>query len=59
MSDEQCLDAARRLLAYLAQDPDTAVQTRAVLSDPPADEQMSVQTAIIGAVVLGALIAWL
>ncbi|GAA4097897.1 effector-associated constant component EACC1 [Actinomadura miaoliensis] len=59
MPEEQCLDAARRLLAHLARDPDTAERTRAVLADPPADEQMSVETAITGAVVLGALVAWL
>lgn len=59
MPEAQCLAAARRLLAHLAQDPDTAARTQAILSDPPADEHMSVQTAITGAAVLGALIAWL
>jgi Effector Associated Constant Component 1 len=59
MSEKQCLTVARRLLAHLVEDPDTAVQTRAVLSDPPADDQMALETAITGAVVLGALITWL
>ena len=54
MPEAQCLEAARRLLAHLAHDP--AARTQEVLADRPADEQMSVQTAITGAV-LGALIA--
>ncbi|GAA1274432.1 5'-methylthioadenosine/S-adenosylhomocysteine nucleosidase family protein [Streptomyces javensis] len=53
------LPAARQLLAQLAEDTETAAVTRTVLADPPADEQMSVEAAAEGAVVLGALVAWL
>ncbi|MFE0450788.1 hypothetical protein ACFW2D_05770 [Streptomyces sp. NPDC058914] len=51
--------SARRVLERLAVDEDTAAATRAVLSDPPADEQLSVEAAAAGAVVLGAVVAWL
>lgn len=59
MPETECLKLARQLLAHLVQDPDTAPQVKKILSDPPSDEQMSVETAVNAAVVLGALIAWL
>ncbi|MFC8721048.1 hypothetical protein [Kitasatospora sp. NPDC057198] len=51
--------AARQLLVHLLQDPDTSSRAAEVLSDPPADEQMSVEAALVGTVLLGALVAWL
>ncbi|MFE7113880.1 hypothetical protein ACFU99_00415 [Streptomyces sp. NPDC057654] len=51
--------AARRLLAELSQDAETAQLTAAVLADPPTDEQMSVEHAVAAAVLLGALVSWL
>jgi hypothetical protein len=51
--------AARRLLAELSHDAETAQLTAAVLADPPADEQMSVEHAVVSAVLLGALVSWL
>ncbi|MER6134485.1 hypothetical protein [Streptomyces sp. NPDC001815] len=58
-SDAQVLASGRLLLVYIAEDPDTAEQAEAVLSDPPSDEQMSVESAAAAVVVLGGLIAWL
>lgn len=51
--------AARQLLAHFANDPATAEQTRIILADPPADEQLSVELAASAAVLLGALVGWL
>lgn len=51
--------AARRLLALLSSDPDTSDAAAAVLADPPSDEQLSVDSAVTAAVVLGALVTWL
>jgi hypothetical protein len=51
--------AARRLLSYLLQDEDTAAVAGPVVADPPEDGQLAVETAIVGAVVLGALTTWL
>ncbi|WP_433190002.1 hypothetical protein [Actinoallomurus sp. CA-150999] len=59
LPEQRMLTAARRLLTHIAEDPDTAESAGAVLADPPADEQMSVETAATAAVVLGALVAWL
>lgn len=59
MPETECLQVARQLLAHLVQDPDTAIPAKKILLDPPAAEQMSVETAVNAAAVLGALIAWL
>lgn len=59
LSEQRLLLVARCLLTQIAEDPDTAKPAGSVLADPPADEQMSVETAVTAAVVLGALVAWL
>jgi hypothetical protein len=50
---------ARRVLQHLLEDPDTAGPTRDVVADPPKDTQLSVDSVVVGAVVLAALVAWL
>ncbi|PJM91453.1 hypothetical protein [Streptomyces sp. CB01373] len=59
LPEERLLSVARGLLARIAADPDTAGPAGVVLADPPADEQMSVESAVTAAVVLGSLVAWL
>ena len=49
----------RRLLAQTLVDPDTAAVTRAILTDPPHDDQLGLEAAAASAVVLGAVVAWL
>ncbi|WP_054812931.1 hypothetical protein [Nocardia arizonensis] len=57
--DSDLLPIARLLLQHLLHDDDTASIAQAVLADPPADEQLSVDAAASAAVILGALTAWL
>ncbi|MFB9321265.1 hypothetical protein [Cryptosporangium minutisporangium] len=57
--DAAAMMAARRLLRLSTEDPDTARVADDVLSHPPGDDQMSLELAVAGAVVLGALIGWL
>ncbi|GGJ59283.1 hypothetical protein [Streptomyces brasiliensis] len=59
LPEQRMLTVARRLLTHIAEDPDTAATAGAVLADPPADEHMSVETAVTATVVLGALVGWL
>jgi hypothetical protein len=59
VSEADAVRTGRRLLALMAEDPDTAQLTRATVDDPPADEQMSVELAVTAAVVLAAMIGWL
>ncbi|HEY0468591.1 MAG TPA: hypothetical protein VGC79_30560 [Polyangiaceae bacterium] len=51
--------AARALLSQLLADPATRAIVAPVVSDPPEDTQKSIELATSGAIVLGALIAWL
>ncbi|NIE59624.1 MULTISPECIES: hypothetical protein [unclassified Burkholderia] len=50
---------ARQVLELLLTDPETQKATAESIENPPTDSQKSVELAISGAVVLGALIAWL
>jgi hypothetical protein len=50
---------ARRTLGLFTEDPSTAPVARAVVEDPPEDEQLVIETAILAAVVLAALVTWL
>ncbi|MFI8263777.1 MULTISPECIES: hypothetical protein [unclassified Streptomyces] len=59
LPEQRLLDVARALLTRIAEDPATAEPARAVLADPPADEQMSVESAVTAAVVLATMVAWL
>lgn len=56
---DSALSAARRLLQLAVDDPDTSAISEVVLEEPPVDEQMSVEAAVVGVVVLAALIGWL
>ena len=50
---------ARRTLSLFTEDPSTAPVAQAVVEEPPEDEQLVIETAIVAAVVLGALVTWL
>lgn len=50
---------ARQTLAEMYRDPEIAPRIDEFLANPPTDTQMSVEAAVAGAVVLGALITWL
>lgn len=50
---------ARALLELMLQDPETSPVVRALIDHPPDDEQRSVELALAGAVILGALVTWL
>ena len=56
-TDAQAL--ARRTLSLFTEDPSTAPVAQAVVEDPPEDEQLVIETAIVAAVVLAALVTWL
>jgi len=51
--------AGRRLLDHVLRDDDTTAIAQEVVTDPPIDDQMSVEVAASTAVVLGALVGWL
>jgi hypothetical protein len=53
------VEAGRKLLGHALLDPDTERPAAEIVTDPPSDDQMSVELAVAAAVVLGALIAWL
>lgn len=57
--DGQWDAAARRLLAHLNADADTAPQTSAILADPPTGDRLGVETAATDLVVLAAIVTWL
>jgi len=60
LDDEaQALDAGRRLLDVLAQDPRTRPLTEPLLLEPPVDDQLAVVEVSAGMVVLVALVAFL
>jgi hypothetical protein len=50
---------ARGTLDLLMEDPSTAPVARAVVEEPPEDEQLFIETAIVAAVVLASLVTWL
>ena len=56
-TDAQAL--ARRTLGLFTEDPSTAPVAQAVVEDPPEDEQLVIETAIVAAVVLASLVTWL
>ncbi|MEU9365786.1 hypothetical protein AB0D78_29020 [Streptomyces avermitilis] len=58
-SEDEAMTAARRLLSLAVADPDTGRVAEDLVRDPPLDEQMSLEAAITGAVVLAALVGWL
>ena len=58
-ADAQAERAARETLNLLLKDPSTAPQVQALIEQPPADSQLSVELALSGAIVLGVLITWL
>ncbi|MER6999240.1 hypothetical protein [Streptomyces sp. NPDC000410] len=51
--------AGRRLLELLAEDDVTGELARSVLADPPQDDQLAVNDAVTGVVVLAAVVSWL
>lgn len=51
--------AARRLLDVALADPATAPVAAPIAADPPADDQLSVEAAAAGIVLLAALVSWL
>jgi hypothetical protein len=51
--------AARQVLEVLRTDPRTQTPVQEALAQPPSDSQKSVELAMAGAVILGALITWL
>lgn len=50
---------ARSLLRELVEDEDAGPKAAPLIEDPPADEQMSVELAVAGVIVLGVLVTWL
>ncbi|WAZ19462.1 hypothetical protein STRCI_000517 [Streptomyces cinnabarinus] len=60
LDDEgQALDAGRRLLDALAEDPGTRPLAEPLLAEPPVDDQLAVVEVSAGVVVLVALVAFL
>jgi hypothetical protein len=57
--EEANTGAARQVLQVLWTDPRTQTVVEDALAQPPSDTQKSVELAMAGAVVLGALITWL
>jgi hypothetical protein len=51
--------AARQIIMLLYQDPALRGRIDALIADPPRDEQMTVELAIAGAIVLGLVVSWL
>ncbi len=52
-------DLARRTLAELHHDPALRPHIDELIANPPSDSQMSVEMAVGGAIILGALVTWL
>jgi hypothetical protein len=50
---------ARTLLQLMLQDSETRAVVEPLISQPPDDEQRSVELALAGAVILGGLVTWL
>ncbi|MBV6701900.1 hypothetical protein KV557_33165 [Kitasatospora aureofaciens] len=57
--DAAATAAARRLLTVALADPDTAPFAEPIAADPPADDQLAVEAAVTGLVLLAALVSWL
>ncbi len=55
----EAAQAARQIITLLYQDPALQGKIDALLADPPRDEQMTVELAIAGAIVLGLVVSWL
>ncbi|WP_329246411.1 hypothetical protein OG417_51620 [Actinoallomurus sp. NBC_01490] len=55
----QWAPAARRLLAHLSADDDTAPRMRAILADPPTSDRLGAEIAATDLVVLAAIVTWL
>jgi hypothetical protein len=58
-SDLEAVAAGRRLLAHAALDEDAATIVQTLTDDPPADDQLAVETALATVVVIAAVIAFL
>ena len=58
-SEEAASIIARRLLEVAVEDPDVGDIASEIVAEPPTDEQLAVETAVTGVVVLAALITWL
>ncbi|MGW7238460.1 hypothetical protein [Streptomyces sp. NPDC054804] len=58
-NEEAARAAAPRILLHLLQDADTSQAAQDVISDPPSDNQMAVEAAHAGAVVVSVLVAFL
>jgi hypothetical protein len=58
-SADEALAAARRLLDHVAADGDVAPVVEPLIEDPPADEQLAVETVVVTVVVVAAAIAFL
>ena len=58
-ADAQAERAARETLNLLLKDPRNAPQVQALIEQPPANSQPSVELALSGAIVLGVVITWL
>jgi hypothetical protein len=52
-------EAARRALAMAVEDPELGPAAAALVADPPADDQLTVELLIGGAAVLAVLLGWL
>ncbi|MEV0445560.1 hypothetical protein AB0I84_12165 [Streptomyces spectabilis] len=60
LDDEASATAtARRLLTVMLEDSDTAPVAASIAADPPVDDQLAVEAAVTGIVVLAAMITWL
>jgi hypothetical protein len=58
-SEEEAVAAGRRLLAHAALDEDAAPIVQTLTDNPPADDQLAVETALATVVVIAAVIAFL
>jgi hypothetical protein len=58
-TEEEAVAAGRRLLAHAAHDEDAAPIVQALTGNPPADDQLAVETALATVVVIAAVIAFL
>jgi hypothetical protein len=59
LTDHEAAAIGRRLLTALAKDEELRPRIDELIDHPPQDEQMSVEAAIAGAVVLGMVVSWI
>lgn len=60
MSDDTKSGAlGREMLKLLLRDETTHAKAEEMVAKPPVDEQMSVELAVAGAVIIGTLVSWL